>query len=267
MVARLPRWYAAAMTSRRRRTRLSRGAAAALAAAALTLAGSACGGGDGGSSLPGDILLTPVAGETRPANITIFDEPTSTPQAGAVNATATPLATGAAATLVDLMDAGLTATYRVRYRSSSDEGAGDSYIVYSKPPLLRIDTVPAGSDLPSSIVIIRAGGRSVSCTPDGGNWSCDEFQRLPGNPLLTLGPVIYPDASTLAETTVTEVHGREIAGEPTRCFFLAGPARGPDGYCLTAEGVVVLSFIEGANVEATEFSRDVSQDDFILPDS
>jgi hypothetical protein len=183
----------------------------------------------------------------------------------------TAVLTGEAMEFRDLLYDGLNATYRVTYETTTPEGMpGGNYIVYSQPPLARIDTVPAARDEPDSLII--TGGpadQTFGCAGGTDAWECSEIESLGDSAIRVAGPVAFLSSNDIAQTRVSKTTGRPIAGQQTTCFELA-PV-GSDGagevteYCLTAEGVVLLAASPSQTVEATEYSPQVSSEDFIPP--
>ncbi len=214
------------------------------------LAAGACeGGGERGAASPD---TTAAASDTRSA----------TPPAS-------PVSGDAGAILVNLFNDGLNATYKVTYETTLSEGdEGDSYVVFNRLPLTRIDTIPANSSEPYSLIIGGEGAATVSCSGGPDQWDCFETEQF-GDPLLfTAGPFIFLDADELASFDVSETEGRTLAGQSARCFRLR-PRQGETDeelqFCLNSDGVPLYSAPIFGRVEATEVSLDVSEQDFAPP--
>jgi hypothetical protein len=214
------------------------------------LAAGSCGGdGDRGIASP----------ETTAA---ATDAPSGTPLS-------TPVSGGASAILVDLFTSGLNATYTVTYETTLAEGSeGDRFVVFNRPPLTRIDTIPADSSEPFSLIIGGGGAATVSCSGGPDQWQCFETEPLGDSLLFTAGPFVFLDTDDLASFDVSETEGRTLAGQPARCFRLR-PRQGETDeeleYCLNSDGVPLFSAPLFGSVEATEVSLDVSEQDFAPP--
>lgn len=195
--------------------------------------------------------------------------PTTTADAGPSTPLATPVPGDASRTLLDLFSRGLGATYKVTYRTTSLEGEeGDSYAVFSRPPLARVDTIPVDGSEPYSLIIRGEAAATVSCSGGPDEWECLDIEPL-GDPLLfTAGPFVYLDDDFLAPFEVSEIEGRILAGQPARCFWLL-PRQGDSGdeieYCLNGDGIPLYSTPLFGTVEATEVSPDVTAEDFVPP--
>jgi hypothetical protein len=68
---------------------------------------------------------------------------------------------------------------------------------------------------------------------------------------------------------IVSTSSRKIAGEDTKCYTVQSPDEGESEVCMTDEGVPLLSkeTVAGGEMtmEATDFSRDVSDSDFEPP--
>lgn len=215
--------------------------AAAAFAVSLVLAASACGGGE--ESAPSD------AGSRTPMS--------------------TPVSGDAGPTLLEMLTRGLNATYKVTYQPTSPSGdVGDSYIVFNRPPFTRIDIIPSGSSEPSSLIISHESGATVSCSDGPDDWKCFEMAPFDEPLISAAGPFIFFSASDLESLEVSETEGRRIAGQASRCFAIS-PRQGERAeeieYCLNSDGVPLYSAPLFGTVEATEFSLDVSEQDFASP--
>lgn len=162
--------------------------------------------------------------------------------------------------------AGQQATYQVRYETSSDSGEkGDSYVIFNLPPLARVDTVPQGSNEPSSQIIVNGEGTTIACSSDATGRRCAQINPFNGPLPLAAGPIVFPAASTFGSLSVTEVNGRVIAGAPTRCFQLSSNAAGEtEEYCFSNSGVPLYASGPFGIIGASQISADVSSADFLL---
>ncbi len=180
----------------------------------------------------------------------------------------TPVLTGTAKEFVDLLGQGLDATYKITYRTISPEGdEGDTYVIFNKPPLTRIDTVSIGASDPSTLLI--GGDRettTISCSGGPDDWQCFDIEPLGDSLLTAAGPVLYLTPFDLARADVSDAGERTVAGEVARCFRLSlGDGGGEAEYCLSAFGVPLSSATEVGTVEATEVTPTVDAEDFTPP--
>ena len=189
-------------------------------------------------------------------------------------ATATPGAPatleGGSAELLGLLAQGLRATYRVTYGTASPDGeVGDGFVVYNRPPQTRIDTIAVGSSNATSLII---GGdqttATIGCSGGPDQWACQTISPLGDSLLKAAGPIGFLSATDLQLFDVAKADNRAVAGQITRCFQL-NPREGTGGttgeYCLTADGVPLYTVSSSGTVQATEFSSDVSAEDFVPP--
>ncbi len=141
-------------------------------------------------------------------------------------------------------------------------------MVFNKPPLTRVDTLPAGSTAPSSLVI--GGGKettTIACSRGPNALKCAEIEPLGDSLLSAAGPIIFLGPADVALALVAEAPGRSVAGQATRCFRI-GVEQQPGGaaeYCLTADGVALFTNSQVGTVEATAYSTAVTDADFAPP--
>lgn len=228
--------------------------AVALIAAALAVTFVACSGGDGEGQLPRDVIFTPLAEEQPPQTVTVFEPDADLSELE-----------GTAAELAQRLNAGLEATFRVRYTTSSDGEAGDEYLIYHDPPLTRIENIPAGSQSAASIVLARTGGRAVECVPGADGLTCNQLEPLESPPITAIGPVIFPAVEDLQQGDVRAAGEATVAGQSASCYQADLPNDQQLSYCLSEGGVVLSETAGSLQVEAQEFSNTVSEEDFLLP--
>jgi hypothetical protein len=184
--------------------------------------------------------------------------------------TATIELTGTAREYAASLDNGLTAIFRVTYETTTPEGdPGEVYIIYNRPPMARVDIVPADPAEGQTLFIGRDGEDNVTgCSGGPDAWECSETP-LGGPVLRTAGPVAFYTANDLTQFEVTRLpQDRTIAGQSTTCYeFTPNGAGGgePSEFCLTDSGVVLYSSTPSQTVEATEFSSTVEDADFTPP--
>ncbi len=182
----------------------------------------------------------------------------------------TPVLEGVAATFRDLLTEGLDSTYKVTYQTTTPEGdKHDSYVIFNRPPLARVDLIPLDPvDLSSIIIGGNEESVTVSCSGREGEWECFEIQAFRGSILADAGPIIFFTATDLVSFDVSETEGRTLTGQAARCFRLT-PRQGAAGedteFCLNMDGVPLYARADFGTVEATEFSVEVSQQDFVSP--
>ncbi len=182
---------------------------------------------------------------------------------------AAPTLEGASRDVFGFLAQALNATFKVSYQTTSAAGApADTYVIYNKPPMTRIDIIAANSNTPSSIVI---GGnkntRTTSCSGGPGAWKCAEIAPLGDSLLAAAGPFSFLTAAELVSYQVTEIERRTIAGQEARCFKLQPkpPDEEPREYCFNSDGVPLYSSPLFGIVQAVEFSTQVAADDFAPP--
>ncbi len=182
----------------------------------------------------------------------------------------TPVLEGAAATFLDLLTEGLDSTYKVTYQTTTPQGnRGDTTIVVHRPPLTRIDTIPSGSSVPSALIIGGdADTLTISCSGGPDQWECIEIEPLGDSLLIAAGPFVFVDATEVASYAVSETESRTIAGQAARCFrliFQEAESGEEIDYCFSDNGVPLYGAPLFGTVEATEFSTDASDEDFVSP--
>lgn len=161
--------------------------------------------------------------------------------------------------------------YRVRYETSfanGDKGAG--YVIFNKPPLGRVDTVPSGASQPFLQLFIDAEGKTSRCLPAGGQRQCVPAEPFATTLPLAVGPIVFPPATAFGSYDVTELDSRVFAGTPARCFHLAPTTAGREAeadYCFSLNGAPVPLYGRGTFgvVEASDVSSAVSDGDFVAP--
>ncbi len=158
------------------------------------------------------------------------------------------------------------APYQVRYETSSETGeAGDSYVVFNRPPNARVDTIAAGANTPSSQVIVAADGSTVACSFDGGEPSCGQITSFDAPLPLAAGPIVFPTAGSFDSIIVAELESKEIAGVTARCFNVSQADAGNSAdYCFSADNVPVYGSGMFGVVRASKLSS-TSETDFVLP--
>jgi hypothetical protein len=190
---------------------------------------------------------------------------------GGGNDSNSPELSGTASEFYDLLYRGLDASYQAAYQTTTPEGArGEAYVVYSKPPLVRIDTVPAGTLTADSVLMGGAADdQTIGCSGGPEAWECSAIEPLGDSLLRAAGPIGFLSKDDLSVFNVTRSPmNRSFAGQETTCYILA-PASGESAeqseYCLTAEGVVLYSATPSQTSEATEFRAQVENADFTPP--
>ena len=177
---------------------------------------------------------------------------------------------GAAATFLDLLTEGLDSTYKVTYQTTTPAGdKGDTTIVFHRPPQTRIDTIPPESSVASSLIIGgNADTLTVSCSGGPNQWECIEIEPLGDSLLIAAGPFVFLDAAGVASYEVSETESRTIAGQSARCFrllFQEAETGEEIDYCFNDAGVPLYGAPLFGTVEATEYSTDASDEDFVSP--
>lgn len=167
------------------------------------------------------------------------------------------------------------ATFKATYELSGSglgEVADGTMTWYKKGDSMRIDMEIEVEGEQFGTIIITRPDQSYFCTRIpalGDEGSCMEE---PGEPAEGVGEVIgdLDDLLSDPEVDVESTGGRKIAGEDADCFAVS--TFGLDGeteVCVSEDGVPLSmsTTVEGAEIlmEATDFSRDVSDDDFEPP--
>jgi hypothetical protein len=175
----------------------------------------------------------------------------------------------------DLAQRFAKATFKATYElSTSAEGqvTEGTMTWYKKGDSLRIDIEGEVEGEQMSASIITRPDQAYFCMqiPEMVE-GCSCFSA-PGAPGEGVGEIIsgLEEALTDPEVDVVSTSSRRVAGQDADCFTVRSPEFEGDGeICLTEEGIP-LSFkgtTEGVktSIEATDFSRDVSDDDFEPP--
>lgn len=159
-------------------------------------------------------------------------------------------------------------TYTVRYETVSAGGErGNTYRIFNKPPLARVDTILPGASEPAAQVIDNGAGALVDCRSDAGQYRCVAMDALAAPLPLAVGPVVFPAPATFDSFDIAETENRTIAGRPARCFQLKakqGVAEAESAYCFSFSEAPVPVYGSGSfgTAEATELSADVSEAGF-----
>ena len=209
----------------------------------------------------GLVLLVAGCGDDE-SNGQARDTPTPTPQA-------IPVLEGASKELIELLARGLDVTYKATYQTTTPDGQkGNTYVVINKPPRARIDIISADASEPSSVII---GGDSntetIGCSGSAEQWECSELEPFSGSLVRAAGPFPFFSATDLQLFDVTEAESRTVAGQDARCLRLRPRDRPSEDteYCLSTDGVPLYTNSLFGTVEATEFSAQVSGQDFVPP--
>ena len=189
------------------------------------------------------------------------------PTAAATSATPAPLRTND--TFAALWIAAQQTPYKVRYETSLVNGdKGASYVVFNKPPLGRVDTIPSGASQPFLQLFVDAEGKASRCLPAAGGRQCVLIDPFATALPLAAGPIVFPPATAFGSYDVTELDSRAFAGTPARCFHLAPTTSGLEAeadYCFSSNGAPVPVYGRGTFgvVEASEISSAVVDADFV----
>jgi hypothetical protein len=167
------------------------------------------------------------------------------------------------------------ATFKVTYDLSSgsgEQGFTGTMTLYKKGDNLREDFEGESGGEKTSATFITTPDKSYVCTevPEmGEGGTCFSAPSEPGQ-----GPTeIVADlekALTDPNVDIVSTSSRKIAGEDAKCYTVrSSELEGESELCMSDEGVPLFSksTVEGAemSLEATDFSRDVSDDDFEPP--
>ena len=158
--------------------------------------------------------------------------------------------------------------YKVRYETSFKGDKGASYVIFNKPPLGRVDTIPSGGSQPFSQLFVDADGRAIRCTPLAEQLQCVSIEPFATPLPLAAGPIVFPPTAPFDSYGVTELDSQVFAGMPARCFHLASTKEGIDAdYCFSLNDAPVPLYGRGTFgvVQASEVSSTVSDGDFVAP--
>ncbi|MCA1672188.1 MAG: hypothetical protein LC799_08305, partial [Actinobacteria bacterium] len=140
--------------------------------------------------------------------------------------------------------------FDARYTVSSDRAAGGTLRLWSRPPLLRVDTESgSGTDLRRTAQFSLPSG-TVGCSRQAEVWSC-RSQPLP------IGLGLFPEGmlGQLSRYSV-EARAERVGVHDTRCFAMSGPGGPPSEVCVTAEGVPArLRVAATSTIELVELDR------------
>jgi hypothetical protein len=172
----------------------------------------------------------------------------------------------------DLIGKFSEATFKVTYQVTGGTAGNGSMIWYKKGDSLRMDMGAEVEGEQRSAIIIVSSGTSYFCTdmPElGENATCFSQPAQAGE---GVGEMVAELEKTLTDPTVDIVStgSRTIAGEDAKCYKASSPdIEGESEVCLSSEGVPLFTreTVEGeeTTMEATDFSRDVSDSDFVPP--
>ena len=186
----------------------------------------------------------------------------------------TPEAQAGSGELAGLADKFGKATFKVTYQLSG-AGAGvteGSLTWYKKGDNLRMDmTSESGGEQTSAIFIVRPD-TSYYCSNGsevGGAGSCF---ATPSDEGVGMGDTAAELEKTLTDPNlnIVSTSSREIAGEKAKCYTVQSPdIEGEAELCMSSDGVPLYSneTTEGGEMtmEATDFTHDVSDNDFEAP--
>jgi hypothetical protein len=220
---------------------------------------AACGGGG-----------TPAAAPSAPAAAGESAAPAPAATAGASQAAAGPA-------FADILRSGKLTSYRVSYKMTTTGSGQDTGALeqtwYFKPPNTRLDfAMSDGYGGTSKISMFYLATGSYFCTIATEGNTCMQV-AADGAGAQNLGFEIQDsfqnDPSAFNATIST---GRSIAGQTALCYVIKGAAAvifSEGTFCYTQTGVPLLSQWSAAGssftMEATSFTADVPDSDFVLP--
>jgi hypothetical protein len=217
----------------------------------------ACGGG--GGEKPG-AATAPAA--TSPAG--------KTPEAAP-----TPSAQGGGGVFGDLSNKFGQATFKATYTITStdtDQGFSGTMTWYKKDDNLRIDVSGEAQGEQTTGVFITRPDKSYFCTETPGMGQAGSCFEAPSGTTGGASDMVNELESTLTDPSIEVVStsSRKIAGQDATCYTVRAPdIEGEAEMCLSNEGVPLFSDSTSQGVEtsleATDFSRDVSDSDFEPP--
>ena len=162
---------------------------------------------------------------------------------------ARPNLTGAAEELTRLLEAGTKLAFDGRYTVSSNGPAG-SLRLWSRPPMLRVDTESGSGGQPRRSAQFSLPSGAVACTRQAdGPWTCKSQPNLP----IRSGLVPEVFITQLARSSV-EARSARVGDREARCFSLTGNS-GPAEVCLTPEGIPLRFQALSTRVEIVQLDR------------
>jgi hypothetical protein len=119
-------------------------------------------------------------------------------------------------------------------------------------------------------LVIIAGDsdtETIVCSGSAEHWECSEIEPLDDSLLRTAGPFSFFSATDLQLFDVTEAESRTVEGLDIHCLRLSPRDRASEvtEHCLSKDGVPIYAISPFGTVEATEFSAQVSDEDFVPP--
>lgn len=159
--------------------------------------------------------------------------------------------TGAAGEMVRLLEAGKQLAFDGRYSVSSQGRPPGTLRLWSRPPLLRVDTESgSGGDLRRNGQFSLPSG-TVSCTRQANSpWTCQSKSGLP----IGLGLLPEPFLTQLPGVSV-QARADRIGDREARCFALTGPAAPAGDVCLTPDGILLRVQAMSTTIELVELDR------------
>ena len=187
----------------------------------------------------------------------------------------TPQAQGDVGEFGDLAEKFAEATFKATYEIASTGGEQDlagTMTWYKKGDDVRVDIESEIEGETESATIIERGDQSYFCSqiPElGEGGTC--FQSPEGSDDIAADFVgSVGELFTDPDVEIVSTESRDVAGQEVDCFVVHDPAlEGDTEVCLTGDGVPLASRSttngEEMVLEATDFSREVSDQDFELP--
>lgn len=217
----------------------------------------ACGGG-GDNKSP---TQTSPAGPTAAAGET--PQPAGTPQA----------AGGQFSGLSEkFAQANFKATFDVKSTGGTQGDFAGTMIMYKKGDLLREDFQSESNGETTTATYITTPDKSYICSPATQAGDSDTCYSAPTQPNEGAGQIVADLETVLNDSglEIVSTSTRNIAGEDTDCYTVRAPElEGDAEICLSKEAVPLYtkSTAQGSEstLEATAFSRDVSDSDFEPP--
>jgi hypothetical protein len=166
------------------------------------------------------------------------------------------------------------ATFKVTYQLSGDgaNATQGSMTWYKKGDNLRMDMTDEAGGQQTSAIFIEGPDKSYFCSngPEvGGGSSCFAVPAGQGTGVSDIAAGLE-NTLTDPNVDIVSTSSRKIAGEDAKCYTIRSPdVEGESEICLSNEGVPLFTkeTVEGVEttMEATDFSRDVSDSDFEPP--
>lgn len=174
------------------------------------------------------------------------------------------------AAFLALLATGETATYEVTYPG---RGEDPTVVVTNRPPDRRVDLLADGEITETRLVV---DGQAFECRPEGGTTRCertDAFEPPPGVFTERAVTELHRALTARADDFTFDLETVPVAGVEARCLRTERrrgrdrPELGDAGtLCVAPSGALLLVDRDGERLEASDYTAEVDDDRFDLPD-